>query len=980
MSEGVPEPPVIDAPLATPIGDADATPREERARLSGYRRRFAFVYIALALIAGVALGALIVLVSRPDSAPSPVWSAWEPNGSDTARVRQIADHVAKAYRNPEGDQLVVALGGPPTVTAGGETTSPIPIRAIAVRPDTSTGQAEEDDIEIIDATKSMQFVLCGLGDGCSIDGKPSQARHSLLRREALELALYTFKYVDGVDSVTVFLPPPPGGESPATAVFLRRGDVKTGALEAAQANNRTGRAAARRHPGGRAADAQPDHPSAALPVRVHAGPGPLGGAGAGSRRAVTRCPTSVGQLPPDPRLTRAKSRLDRLDWWPRPVRIEGVHLVVAPWLFELPPWKRFDGFATHRVIFLRRADVSDNLIVARALPRLADAAPTGRNAAPLSPDGLRPEPVRAAGTRGGTANRVLTARRECSGAERGAGPPDPVHGGRTAPQVAEPAEGDHTTSSERTRRLAYKGRTNDNRPGRAGCCRCSEPGKVGERLYPSIAARNGAFAASALLTGTSRRSDGRLRAQSRGSACAAARRTRRLPLSSLVSTTPSALSSFTHSAGKCVAARSSSISCQEPSRSTLLIASKVRGGLIPPSLPSDKCRAARDYKTGQNAMQPARNSLAQSRPFRPFPGESRHGGNSAGHGGVSRTQAGTQGGVMRPKRLAVALVGIGLPLILAIHVYERSAHAQPPPEVVVRAQRFELVDANGQLRATLAVGGPSREVVLKLRDAKRNDPRKARWRRERVRSGALQRDVGARGTPARDPHANVRRDPTCQSPRGTPAVAERGRRPPSRRRSTPKESPAGVQLSESQDGRAAPHPDRVLRPLRGEAERRRSGGSTTRRVRGRPRRDRGCTGGGRDLRRAPRRNARVHEIDARSLPRAGRCHPPRPGTAELLAVAANPPSRHGPSCRRPLPTTPSPVSQADTRRVLVNLVERPGPDARIGARLEWREIRVLRSRGTGRNPLSQKFQPTFKGSHHGRNAETVALLVLSDRV
>ena len=36
----------------------------------------------------------------------------------------------------------------------------------------------------------------------------------------------------------------------------------------------------------------------------------------------------------------------------------------------------------------------------------------------------------------------------------------------------------------------------------------------------------------------------------------------------------------------------------------------------------------------------------------------------------------------------------------------------------MRAQRFELVDANGQVRATLAVGGPSQEVVLKLRDAK----------------------------------------------------------------------------------------------------------------------------------------------------------------------------------------------------------------------------------------------------------------------
>ena len=35
---------------------------------------------------------------------------------------------------------------------------------------------------------------------------------------------------------------------------------------------------------------------------------------------------------------------------------------MTPWLFELPPWRRYDGFATHRVIFLRRANVSDDLI------------------------------------------------------------------------------------------------------------------------------------------------------------------------------------------------------------------------------------------------------------------------------------------------------------------------------------------------------------------------------------------------------------------------------------------------------------------------------------------------------------------------------------------------------------------------------------------------------------------------------------------
>ena len=134
------------------------------------------------------------------------------------------------------------------------------MRAIAVRPDTSTGKAEEDDIKIFDASKSMQYVLCGLGESCSItQGEASAARHSLLRRQALELSLYTFKYVDGIDSVTVFLPPPPGGETRGSAVFLRRSDVKRRALAPALADDGAGRAVDRPDPRARAPDAQPDH-------------------------------------------------------------------------------------------------------------------------------------------------------------------------------------------------------------------------------------------------------------------------------------------------------------------------------------------------------------------------------------------------------------------------------------------------------------------------------------------------------------------------------------------------------------------------------------------------------------------------------------------------------------------------------------------------------------------------------------------------
>ncbi|MGZ8694358.1 MAG: hypothetical protein ACXWYS_02835, partial [Gaiellaceae bacterium] len=149
------------------------------------------------------------------------WSAWKPEGSIEASAKQIADHISKGYRLPSGNQLAVALVGPPEV-------QDVKVRAIAVRPDTSTGQAEEDDIDVINSGGTIMYILCGLGEQCSIkEGKPSEERHQLLRREALELSLYSFKYLDGVDSVVVFLPPAPNAETAVgSSVFLRKSEVR----------------------------------------------------------------------------------------------------------------------------------------------------------------------------------------------------------------------------------------------------------------------------------------------------------------------------------------------------------------------------------------------------------------------------------------------------------------------------------------------------------------------------------------------------------------------------------------------------------------------------------------------------------------------------------------------------------------------------------------------------------------------------------
>ena len=63
-----------------------------------------------------------------------------------------------------------------------------------------------------------------------------------------------------------------------------------------------------------------------------------------------------------PALGRAKARLDTLDWYPEPVRIDRVRVVVAPWFFEIPGFRRYHGYAFWRTIFLRFPDTSDDLI------------------------------------------------------------------------------------------------------------------------------------------------------------------------------------------------------------------------------------------------------------------------------------------------------------------------------------------------------------------------------------------------------------------------------------------------------------------------------------------------------------------------------------------------------------------------------------------------------------------------------------------
>jgi hypothetical protein len=62
-------------------------------------------------------------------------------------------------------------------------------------------------------------------------------------------------------------------------------------------------------------------------------------------------------------LERAKRRLDRLDLYPRPVSLRHVRVLVVPWLFRLPWFRRFDGYAVHVAVLLREPPDDEDLLV-----------------------------------------------------------------------------------------------------------------------------------------------------------------------------------------------------------------------------------------------------------------------------------------------------------------------------------------------------------------------------------------------------------------------------------------------------------------------------------------------------------------------------------------------------------------------------------------------------------------------------------------
>lgn len=188
-------------------------------RQPAYRFRFGLAYLALAAVLGTAVGVGVLLSGRDTKSAGPAWSTWQPAGEDAgSRVQEIVRHVARRYRLDAERQLLAVIPGVPSIQNGD---TRISIRGVAVR--APVVARSEEDFSFVDTANGLMYILCGGAAGCSMAGEASNERGRLVRREALELALYTFKYVDGVDSILAFWPPRAGSEA-THALFFEKSD------------------------------------------------------------------------------------------------------------------------------------------------------------------------------------------------------------------------------------------------------------------------------------------------------------------------------------------------------------------------------------------------------------------------------------------------------------------------------------------------------------------------------------------------------------------------------------------------------------------------------------------------------------------------------------------------------------------------------------------------------------------------------------
>ncbi len=188
---------VADSPIPQARRIATHSPSPQ-AESSPHAHKFRVVTAVLIALGVVSLVVAISLSAFGSSSTKSTgdWSAFHPQDTGLQGAQEIADFVSPYYRATPAYQLAV-------VTAMNLNDPSNPLQVVVPSSSAAGGVAA------LPANSTIAYNLCGLGShDCSIGvGSASGDRLLLLRREALELALYTFKYIPGVHTVVAILPP-----------------------------------------------------------------------------------------------------------------------------------------------------------------------------------------------------------------------------------------------------------------------------------------------------------------------------------------------------------------------------------------------------------------------------------------------------------------------------------------------------------------------------------------------------------------------------------------------------------------------------------------------------------------------------------------------------------------------------------------------------------------------------------------------------
>ena len=127
------------------------------------------------------------------------WSPWHPRSTTSiSGAQEIAKQIEGSYKDGRSKKLSTVEGGPIALNK----TLPV---SVAIP---SAG----DRFTVVQGV-GVQYKLAGFGkDGRLQGSQPSAERRRLLRREALELSLYSFRYLPDVTMVVTLLPPAPKAE------------------------------------------------------------------------------------------------------------------------------------------------------------------------------------------------------------------------------------------------------------------------------------------------------------------------------------------------------------------------------------------------------------------------------------------------------------------------------------------------------------------------------------------------------------------------------------------------------------------------------------------------------------------------------------------------------------------------------------------------------------------------------------------------